>query len=235
MCSRESAETRCRRYRWVVYGVWAALIAVAATAQQGASLELRPSSVPPDASITAVGRGFCAEPDCSTVTLRLQGVIVADEIAVDDKGGFEVTFVADAGPGEYLASATQGVASGEPRTTEPVGREARARLEIETGPRLVVDPAPVRSGDRVTIWGVDLSEGSEDSLTVYLDGQVVELEVERREDGLLELQVPLLVEPGLHELAVTHTGADGEALTITTEIVVGVGEGTPGPHEPPIE
>jgi len=76
-------------------------------------LFLQPASAPAGSTITASGTGFCAGPDCSAVTITVDGSIAARDIAVGEDGTFSVRLSPLAGPGQYAVVATQETPSGQ--------------------------------------------------------------------------------------------------------------------------
>jgi hypothetical protein len=58
-------------------------------------------------SVDVYGSGFCGTTGCSPVTIRVDKRVAADDVRVDEKGGFKATVKVIEMPGHYGVSATQ--------------------------------------------------------------------------------------------------------------------------------
>ncbi len=208
------------------------LVHLPLSAQERASLTLEPDTVRSEAEVKAVGSGFCGESDCPPVTIRLQGVIVVEQVMPGPDGAFEVHFVAEAGPGRYVVSASQGVREEVQRQVGGRWTEATAELTIELGPRLILEPRAVHRGEWVRVTGVGFSGPyAVDVVSLKLGEEVVVDEVKVRKDGTLEARVAAQVEAGLHRLSVTLVTIEGDSVDVGADLIVAIGDRPREPRE----
>ncbi len=107
--------------------------------------------------VTVVGSNFCGDPTCPPVVVEAGGVVLADNLAVDPKGGFQFTFVVEGSLGARLVTATQAldpknVLSHSVLLVVPVVDAEEDGLEVE-----LIRPACVNTPD-VVISGQALGE-----------------------------------------------------------------------------
>src|SRR4030042_2370260 len=68
--------------------------------------------IPEDRQITAYGRDFCIDPDCSPVSIKIGDRIILENVELDEFGSFQVPLTITELVGEYLVTAYQTLADG---------------------------------------------------------------------------------------------------------------------------
>jgi hypothetical protein len=103
------------------------------------------------------------------------------------------------------------------------------------GPRLIIDPNPAKSGEPVTVHGLDFCEGAQCSVvTVLLDDVAMHNKVPVRSGGVFAVEIEARTAPGLHSVRAFQTDeSTGDVIESSADLVVGVGEREPGPAETP--
>jgi hypothetical protein len=74
-------------------------------------LDLSPNPVT-EGQVTALGKNFCGEAGCSSVTIAVEERVAASDVPVTAAGTFEVTFAVTERAGMYLVTARQTLADG---------------------------------------------------------------------------------------------------------------------------
>jgi hypothetical protein len=103
------------------------------------------------------------------------------------------------------------------------------------GPRLILDPDTVETGDSVTVHCIDFCGEEECStISIQLDDRVVVDGVEVRRDGYAPVKVGALAPPGRHTVtAVQAEGHDGERVEAFATLTIAIGDRQPPPEETP--
>lgn len=102
------------------------------------------------------------------------------------------------------------------------------------GPRLILDPNPVKSGLPLTVHGLEFCEGAQCSpVTILLDDVEVAVKIPEGAGGNFSAEIQALAGPGLHVVRAAQADENtGEIFESSADLVVGVGEREPGPAEP---
>lgn len=93
----------------------ATLAVAAATASASAPvpfLQVMPNPVTGSPHVTVFGQHFCGDAACSTVTITIEEVVVAEDVAVEGDGTFRHPLVLRTPPGNHRVEATQLAADG---------------------------------------------------------------------------------------------------------------------------
>jgi hypothetical protein len=107
-------------------------------------------------------------------------------------------------------------------------------IAAEPGPRIVLDPDTIKSGEKVTVYGFGFCGDEGCSLVrIVLEDEAVAEEVEVGPDGNFAVAIDALAPPGLHDVfAIQEMGPDGERIETVAELIIGVGEQKPGGRRP---
>lgn len=101
-------------------------------------VQLNPSVIGTGGTVTVFGSGFCPDPACSPVTVRVNDRVVASQVQVDATGQFQTAFVVTEIPGVYEVVASQTLADGSVIQDNP-GLQVRQGGNI---PRLTPTAVP---------------------------------------------------------------------------------------------
>jgi hypothetical protein len=94
------------------------------------------------------------------------------------------------------------------------------------GPRLILSPNPVRSGEKVVVHGYEFcAESPCSGISILFDSQVVVKSVAPRLDGSFAASFEALSGLGPHTVvAVQEVGPGGSPLQTSAELIVAVGQ-----------
>jgi hypothetical protein len=107
-------------------------------------------------------------------------------------------------------------------------------IAAEPGPRIVLDPDTIKSGEKVTVHGFGFCGDDECSaVSIVLEDDAAAEDVEVGPDGNFAVTIEASAPPGLHDVfAIQEIGLGGERTEAVTELTIGVGEQEPGGRVP---
>jgi hypothetical protein len=103
------------------------------------------------------------------------------------------------------------------------------------GPRLILDPDTVETGESLTVHCIGFCGEEECStISIQLDERVVVEAAEVRRDGYAPVKVGALAPPGNYKVtAVQEEGQDGERVEAFATLTIAIGDRKPPPAETP--
>ena len=113
---------------------------------------------------------------------------------------------------------------------------AALQADAADGPRLILTPDTLRTGESLTVHCIGFCGDEECStISVHLDDRVVVEAVEVRRNGYAPVKIGAAAPPGRHKVtAVQEEGMDGERVEAFAILTIAIGNRKPPPEDTPI-